>query len=286
MRHSFKPFLISFLLSLGVLAPFVWCGLLWYDHAHAQQSEPAAQAQSGVPITPGSQGSMLLLLAFAPWEECDIPALTLLRLDSPHAQITACPLPAETVLRTPGGQTTLAESYLAAGPGRAAALLADTLSISAPLYIAAVPDGWSTLLSHPSLRLDTASLLSAAQCASLGLESTVAELSVAEAAALCTRAEQLLPADSAFTLRCTVWESALRQTRTALSAVPDSLRAQSSYLLTSLSATDLLRLESMLSYLAGTDGVQVSVQAMPGQREGQRFALNEQSLALAAQLAE
>ena len=280
MRGSFKPFLISLLLSLGVLAPFVWCGLLYYDHAHS--TEPAAQAQSGVPITPGAQESMLLLLAVAPSEEVPAPSLTLLRLDCPHGRITACPLPAETVLRSPGGSVQLGESYLTAGPGRAAQLLSETLEMPVPLYLSATPAGWESLLRSPQLRLDTSSLLDSAQRQTLGLEEPLLEFSLPQAAALCVQCKTLLPGCYP-SLRNAVWESSLQQLRPDLGTLPAMLRAQSSRLLTSLSATDLLRLERILSYLSSAAGIQVKVQSMPGETQGQNFALNEQSLALAAQ---
>ena len=90
---------------------------------------------------------------------------------------------------------------------------------------------------------------------------------------------------SALKLRLAVWENTLQQCRPQLALLADAMRAQSSQLLTSLSATELLRLEKMLRFLSGAESVSVRVQTMPGKAEGQRFALNEQSLALAAQLA-
>lgn len=284
MRAGFKPFLVSFFLSLGVLLPFVWCGLLWYDASHTQ-SQSAAQPQSGVSIAPGSQTSCVILAALAPWEECDTPSLTLLRFDGPQCQITACPLAAGTVLRTPGGQTTLAESYLTAGPGRAAQLLADTLEIPQPLYLAAVPAGWEAMLAEPVIRLDTASLPMPENFSAPGLESGVAEVNIRQAAALCAAADGQLTHAAALQLRCAVWESALQQTRSVFSGLCPSLRSHSSSLLTSLSAQDLMRLDDLFSYLAQADGVQVTVCTMPGEWQGQRFALNAQSLQLAAQLA-
>ena len=284
MRTGWKPFFFSFLITLGVLLPFVWCGTLYYDTAHSS-AEPAAQPQSGVPILSGSQDSGAFLIALAPWQECPSPSLAILRLDCPQAAISVCLLPPGTVVRSPGGSATLAQSYLAAGPGRAAQLLCETLALPPLSYVAAAPGGWALLLGEPVLRLDTASLLTPAQRTALGLESAVGQLSLPQAAALCAHSADLLPAESALKLRLAVWENALQQCRPQLALLADAMRAQSSQLLTSLSATELLRLEKMLRFLSDAESVSVRVQTMPGKAEGQRFALNEQSLALAAQLA-
>ena len=248
MRTGLKPFFISFLITLGVLLPFVWCGTLYYDTAHSS-AEPAAQPQSGVPILSGSQDSGAFLIALAPWQECPAPSLAILR------------------------------------PGRAAQLLCETLELPPLSYVAATPGGWALLLGDPVLRLDTASLLTPAQRTALGLEGAVGQLSLPQAAALCAHGADLLPAESALKLRLAVWENTLQQCRPQLALLADAMRAQSSQLLTSLSATELLRLEKMLRFLSGAESVSVRVQTMPGKAEGQRFALNEQSLALAAQLA-
>ena len=284
MRTGWKPFFISFLITLGVLLPFVWCGTLYYDTAHSS-AEPAAQPQSGVPILSGSQDSGAFLIALAPWQECPAPSLAILRLDCPQAAISVCLLPPGTVVRSPGGSATLAQSYLAAGPGRAAQLLCETLELPPLSYVAATPGDWALLLGEPVLRLDTASLLTPAQRTALGLEGAVGQLSLPQAAALCAHGADLLPAESALKLRLAVWENALQQCRPQLAPLADAMRAQSSQLLTSLSATELLRLEKMLRFLSDAESVSVRVQTMPGKAEGQRFALNEQSLALAAQLA-
>lgn len=284
MRTGWKPFFFSFLITLGVLLPFVWCGTLYYDTAHSS-AEPAAQPQSGVPILSGSQDSGAFLIALAPWQECPAPSLAILRLDCPQAAISVCLLPPGTVVRSPGGSATLAQSYLAAGPGRAAQLLCETLALPPLSYVAATPGGWALLLGEPVLRLDTASLLTPAQRTALGLEGAVGQLSLPQAAALCAHGADLLPAESALKLRLAVWENALQQCRPQLAPLADAMRAQSSQLLTSLSATELLRLEKMLRFLSDAESVSVRVQTMPGKAEGQRFALNEQSLALAAQLA-
>ena len=284
MRTGWKPFFISFLITLGVLLPFVWCGTLYYDTAHSS-AEPAAQPQSGVPILSGSQDSGAFLIALAPWQECPAPSLAILRLDCPQAAISVCLLPPGTVVRSPGGSATLAQSYLAAGPGRATQLLCETLELPPLSYVAATPGGWALLLGDPVLRLDTASLLTPAQRTALELEGAVGQLSLPQAAALCAHAADLLPAEIALKLRSAVWENTLQQCRPQLALLADAMRAQSSQLLTSLSATELLRLEKMLRFLSGAESVSVRVQTMPGKAEGQRFALNEQSLALAAQLA-
>ena len=284
MRTGWKPFFFSFLITLGVLLPFVWCGTLYYDTAHSS-AEPAAQPQSGVPILSGSQDSGAFLIALAPWQECPAPSLAILRLDCPQAAISVCLLPPGTVVRSPGGSATLAQSYLTAGPGRAAQLLCETLALPPLSYVAATPGGWALLLSEPVLRLDTASLLTSAQRTALGLEGAVGQLSLPQAAALCAHGADLLPAESALKLRLAVWENTLQQCRPQLALLADAMRAQSSQLLTSLSATELLRLEKMLRFLSDAESVSLRVQTMPGKAEGQRFALNEQSLALAAQLA-
>lgn len=278
MRAGTKQFWASFLITLGVLLPLTWCSLLWYDTT--RQSAPTARDESSLPIAAGSRESLHLLAAVAPAAPGQQPHLALVGLDGPGCRITVCALPGDTSLLTPdGGSVTLAESYLAAGPARAAQLLGDTLDISIPLYLAATPAGWDLLLGRTA-RLDTSSLLTDAQRRRLGLENAVTELSVAAAAALL---EESLPAREKEALETALWDAFARQSREGLGALPDAIRTQSSRLLTSLGATELLRLDKLLPYLAGAEAA-VTTLTVPGSRAGSLYLLNEESLAFAAGL--
>lgn len=280
MRAGARQFWASFFLTLGVLLPLVWCSFLWMDHARG--TAPTVQAQSGVPLTPGSRETMTVLLAVAPAAPDQRPHLALAVLDCPRGRVSLCALPGDVSLLTPdGGTVTLAESYRTAGPARAAQLLAATLEIEQPAYLAATPAGWDALLRR-AVRLDTTSLLETKQREKLGLEHAVAELTVQEAAALL---EQPLPARVRDGLETALWDAFVCQCREELDRLPDAIRAHSSTLLCSLTAADLLRLDKALAYLAGTESRGEAAQ-MPGSRAGDRYLLDEKSLAFAAKLTE
>lgn len=278
MRAGARQFWASFLLTLGVLMPMIWCSFLWYDHSRA--AAPAAQPQSGVPITAGSRETMNILLAVAPGGGVAEPHLALVALDCPGNSITVCVLPGDVSLLTPGGSAiTLAESYRTAGPARAAQLLAETLEIPQPYYLAATAAGWENLLGHGA-RVDTTRLLDDARRDKLGLESAVAELTVSRAVTL---AEAVTPARQRDGLEEIIWDAFARQCREGLASLPDAIRAQSSTLLCSLSAADLLRLDKALAHLA-TAEVAVETALIPGSRAGSRYMLNGESLTFAAAL--
>lgn len=299
-----RAFWLAFFITLGVVVPLLGSFALtavWQK----QDAAPAQQPQSGVPIrTPGPRHCGTALVAVAGQR----PAFVLLRLDARENAVTLQAVPGESVLQGQSGPVLLAESYAAAGPARACALLSETLGIPIDRYLALTPDTLAAALEGAgSVRLNLTGLLSEAEQAALGLAGPVQEYDPAAAAAFLAGQDAALPPDRAGSLRAGLWEAYLRQNLERLpAALPDGLRGVSGRLLTDLSAEDLYTLAQTLDFLAGagqaqrTDtgdalpgegdpaqgGLRITAGVLPGhwdERAG-RYEFTEETVALAAQL--
>lgn len=249
-----RAFWLAFFITLGVVLPLMGSFALtvvWQK----QEAAPAQQPQSGVPIrTPGPRHSGSALVAVAG----ERPAFVLLRLDARENAIVLQAVPGESVLQGQSGPVLLAESYAAAGPARACALLSETLGIPIGRYLALTPDALAEALKGAgSVRLNLTGLLSESEQAALGLAGPVQEYDPAAAAAFLAGQDAALPPDRAGSLRAALWEAALRQNLEQLpAALPEGLRRVSSRLLTDLSAEDLYTLSQTLEFLAGAGQAQ------------------------------
>lgn len=282
MRSRRGLFWQSLFLTLLLLAPMVGA-VAFFSAQRAQQQalRQAAAAQEGVKEPAGSRTTMRILVAVQGEE----PAFLLCRVDAPARTITFCGIPGGTVVSAPAGETTLAECYMAAGPARAAQLLADTLGMAPDFYFAGTQSSCAALAGEEvAIRLDTAGLLTSEQRAGLGYgagtQDTVAELSAQQAAEFLNGA-QLAGLGDAVTarLRAAVWAAFLRQNPSLLGSVADNMRAVSARTLTDLSAQDLYTLQDALDYLAGQTARTVEYTLMPGtQRRSGAYALDGASL--------
>lgn len=289
MRSGKGLFWQSLFLTLLLLVPMVAAVSFFSAQRSRQQAlKQAAAAQSGVQEPAGARTTMRLLLAVQGEE----PAFLLCRVDAPARTITFCGVPGNTVVSAPTGETTMAECYMAAGPARAAQLLADTLGLAPDFYFAATAATYAAIVGEDAAaRLDTAGLLTAEQraCLSLGGEaqSTVAELTAAATADFLENARlqaDLSPA-SAARLRAAAWAAYLRQTPDLLKTIPEGMRSVSARTLTDMTAQDLYSLEGALAYLAGQTARTVEYTLLPGtQRITGEYALDGDSLETAREL--
>lgn len=304
-RSGPRAFWLSFFITLGVVLPLMGSFAL-YAVRQKEDAAPVQQPQSGVPVrTPGPEhaGSILVTVAG------ETPAFLLLRLDAVQGSLAVEALPGQSVLLGPSGPVLLADSYAAAGPARAAALLGETLGITVDRYLALTPEALIRALKEAgSVRLNLTGLLTEEEQAELSLASPVQEYTPETAADFLAQMDAQLPPDRAAALRAALWEAYLRQNLERLpSALPDGLRAVSSRLLTDLDATDLYRLGQTLNFLAnrqaGTavalpgappdedadareDALRVRSGVLPGDwrpRTG-RYEFSEEAAALAAEL--
>ena len=241
MRSNRGIFWYSLGLTLLLLLPMVLTVAFFTDQYQKQQLlRQASAADSTLHIEPGAQGVYTLLLVVQQEE----PAFVLARADGPQQTVTLCALPGSLRVSAPSGTTTLAECALSAGAGRAAQLLVGTVATgetAAPAlhYIAATPATWADCAGRTaSARIDTASLLDAAERTRLGYGE--------DPIAVCTAAQ----ASEGCMARAAVWAAFLRQDPALLAGLPDGLRSRSARLLTDLLAADLNALGETLAYLS------------------------------------
>lgn len=302
-----KAFWLSFFITLGVVLPLMGSFALWAVWQN-KDAAPAQQPQSGVPVrTPGPEHCYSLLITVA----CEQPAFVLLRLDAVQNALTVEALPGQSVLLGQAGSVLLADSYAAAGPARAAELLAETLNIPIDRYLALTPEALCAALKDAGLvRLNLTGLLTEEEQAELGLAGPVQEYSPETAAEFLAGMDARLPPERAGALRAAIWEAFLRQNLETLpAALPNGLRSVSSRLLTNLTAADLYTLGQTLNFLAagpaaaplpqgetaeedpqaapaGDGALRITAGVLPGRWNPQsgRYEFSEETAALAARL--
>ncbi len=249
-------FLLSFFITLLVLLPLAWFFVLWGRWQNPPQ--PVWEEDTQVAIPQGTQETRRLLLVWAGEE----PTFLLLRLDGPAGAITGAVVPGQTVVSTPAGSQTLRQSYQAAGPARAAALLGQTAGKDAPLYLAAGAQSWETLTV--SFALDQGKGHDPLSF-SRGMEEALALDGPEEA----VEEERL-------------WSAWLEQGD--LTAFVPGVRQESSTLLTSLTAVDLNLLEDLVASLKDRSAP-VTLTPLSGSWEGEdRFALDGEGAVLLQEL--
>lgn len=271
-------FWISFGLTLAVILPLLGCLVLYSGWTDKQQARAAQREQAGIPIVgPGPEEDITVLVAVAR----EKPGFVLLRLDAPGAVLQICPLPGESVLRSPGGPVMLEDSYQSAGPGRAAALVGETLDITVDRYLAITPESIERIwgeLEPPRVNLEN--LLSPQELGGMGLkDDPVVRLRPQDAGAFLGQIDPG-PARRA-RLEGAIWEAALRQQLDALpKTVANGLRKESGSLLGNLSAADFFRVEKSLDWLARQE-TRVESELLPGHynRQTDRYEFDADSIA-------
>ena len=259
MREKIWLFGQSFLLTLLLLLPMIWAVRFFAGQRQAQRALlEAASEQSDVPVEQGAQGTHRLLLAV----QGEMPQFFLLRADAPAHALALCAVPGDTLVEAPAGTTTLAESYMAAGPARAAQLLGQTVGLDPQGYFAATAAAWATFLDGATpVALDTAPLLTAELRRELDLEEPTAELTAAKATAFLQAAEAAGADASA--LRAALWAALLAQNPAVMPDIAENARQSGDRTLTDLRAQDLYALEETLEYLSACPDLRVTWEELP-----------------------
>lgn len=277
-----KAFWLAFWITLAVLAPLIGVTLLAAEQA---QEAPAASSKNDVRILlPGPENRLRLLAVVAD----DPPAFVLVEADAQANVLRFAALPAESVVKNGQTSLTLAESYAAAGPARAAELLGATLGVPLDRYLALTPAALGAIWADAGpVRAGLSGALSPQQLAAAGLGDGVKDWTVPAAHAflhgLDTGTDAALAPPAAAAARAALWQAWARQNLETLPAViPDGLRSQSGTLLTDLSATDLLTLAQTLEFLA-ENAAAPECSALPGSwnAAARRYEFDDDTLAAA-----
>lgn len=276
-----RAFLLSFFLTAGILVPLVLFLLLLQGRQQQRQTQVDAPA-SGVPIALPGPDDALTCLAVVRTETEDW--FLLLRLDAYNNTVTSLGLPGQTAVRSPeGGAVTLAEACTGAGPGRAAALLADTLGAEIPHYL---------LGEQEDLAQAAAQLFAPATVNLSGYDVPGAQAQVGKAPVQAIAADQAavllaewdLDADQQAGMLANIAGELLLGAIQTDSTLPGQLlRDTSSGLLTTLTSAEFASIDRICGFLS-TRQPELQTQRLPGRMVGARFELNEEAPALAAQL--
>lgn len=276
-----RAFLLSFFLTAGILVPLVLFLLLLQGRQQQRQAQVDAPA-SGVPIALPGPDDALTCLAVVRTETEDW--FLLLRLDSYNNTVTSLGLPGQTAVRSPeGGAVTLAEACTGAGPGRAAALLADTLGVEIPHYL---------LGDQKDLAQAAAQLFAPATVNLSGYDVPGAQAQVGKAPVQAIAADQAavllaewdLDADQQAGMLANIAGELLLGAIQTDSTLPGQLlRDTSSGLLTTLTSAEFASIDRICGFLS-TRQPELQTQRLPGRMVGARFELDEEAPALAAQL--
>ena len=281
-----KAFWKAFALTLAVLAPV----MLLTAIATQKERQPVASSKSDVPVaSPSTENRMTVLAVVAD----DPPAFVLVCMDAPQNRLEMAVIPAESVVKNGQETLTLAESYAAAGPARAAELLSGTLGISIERYLAATPAVWAEALADAgTARVGLSGAMTPDELAQAGMSGEVREWTPSAAHAFLHRLDgggdtaSLSPVTAA-SARAALWQGWARQKLEKLpTTLPTGLRSQSTALLTNLSGTDLLTMEQTLEFLAN-GGAKPNSQVLPGSwnAAAQRYEFNDDTLAALQALA-
>lgn len=284
MRSRGGLFWQSLFLTLLVLVPMS-AAVLYFSGQRQHQAEvelAAAAGRGDVGIDAGATNTFRLLLAI----QTDTPEFLLLRVDAPARTITFCGVPGRTLVDAPEGQTTLEDCYLAAGPARAAQLLADTVGVAPDAYFAATPDTYGELIgTDTTARFDTASVLDLERRTELGYgEENAAELTPGMTEEFLTTLREGMDLKASASLRAAVWCVFLRQNPARLTLLVEAAREESPRTLTSLTAQDLLKLEQTLEYLSGQTAATIEYTVLTGRQTSAGYALDGEGREQAAEL--
>ena len=252
MRHGKKqgwhPFWAAFGAAVLVLLPLVG-GTVLFTRQNLRRQWQTAEPQSGIAVHLPKAAHQLTVLVCTPRAEA-APGFALLYLNASQNCVHILTLPAETAVSFGGGDATLADAYAAAGPARCREALLEPLALPEETRYLAL----------------SASVLSA-------VADRYGMLRVGFSGAL--------TADDLAAARAAVWDAFFRQDLELLpTTLPAALRANSSALLTDLSAQDLLVLEETLEFLAN-NAASVFSDALPGEWDAAagRYALTDASRA-------
>lgn len=258
MRSSgWKPFWAALCASLLVLIPLVGGTVLLSRQRLTSQLRQAAHSQSGVPIEADDLDPMTLLICTVPSDPDALPGFVLCGLDAAQKQISLLALPAQLEVTFSQEPAALADCYAAAGPARCRQALQELLALPEDTRYLALTDSVLQRIAdrYGAVRVSLSGALSTEQLDLLGQGSAVQALLAADTQKLLRRmdADAFSPAVTG-AVRAAVWDAFVRQNLELLpSTLPDALRANSSSLLTDLTALDQITLKRILELLSSED---------------------------------
>ena len=292
MRHGKKqgwhPFWAAFGAAVLVLLPLVG-GTVLFTRQNLRRQWQTAEPQSGIAVHLPKAAHQLTVLVCTPRIE-GAPGFALLYLNASQNCVHILTLPAETAVPFGGGDATLADAYAtladayaAAGPARCREALLEPLALPEETrYLALSASVLSAVADrYGMLRVGFSGALTADDLAACGAAGAVQSLSVREAQAFLSALPGSIPPQRQAAARAAVWDAFFRQDLELLpTTLPAALRANSSALLTDLSAQDLLILEETLEFLAN-NAASVFSDALPGEWDAAagRYALTDASRA-------
>lgn len=266
--RGWNPFWAALLAGLLVLLPLVGGTVLLTRRA--LRTRLAARSQSGIAIPQPKEEHRLSLLVCTASEK---PGFLLVYLNASQSCIRALALPGELVVPFGTGDAALTDCYRTAGPARCREALLSALALPEDThYLALSPAVLESIADrYGMLRVGFSGALTAEELVRTGCSSNVQALSAREAEALLAglEADTELSPEHCAAARAAVWDAFFRQELELLpTTLPAALRANSSSLLTDLTAQDLLLLEETLEFLADRSAA-VHTEALPGEWDTQ-----------------
>lgn len=282
MRKSgWKPFWAALGATLLVLLPLI-VGTVLLTRRATRTRIQTAEPQSGVPIILPKITDQMTLLVCISGEQ---PGFILLYLNASQNCLDLLAVPAETCVDFGGQDASLAQCYTSAGPARCREALLAPLSLPEDTrYLALSPTLLEKLTDrYGSFRVSFSGALTPEERSLCGCTNGVEGLSAAEAWEFLSsldreQAQTISPAHRA-AARAAVWDAFFRQNLDLLpSTLPQSLRENSSSLLTDLTAQDYYILETILEFLANNAAL-VQSDTLPGDWDRDFYRLNDDSRA-------
>ena len=262
---GWKPFWAALFASLLVLVPLVGGTMLLSHRQLRTQLRQAARSESGVPIQLPKTTDQLTVLLCVSGEE---PGFVLAYLNASQNCVHLLSVPTALTVPFAEEEASLARCYAAAGPARCREALMQVLALpEGTRYLALSPAVLERIASRfGPVRVGFTGALTEDELARYGRSRAVQGISAGDAHNfLCQlQADATLSPQRTAAARAAVWDAFFRQNLELLpTALPNALRANSSALLTDLTALDYNALERTLEFLANRTA-SVEAQTLPG----------------------
>ena len=262
---GWKPFWAALFASLLVLVPLVGGTVLLSHRQLRTQLRQAARSESGVPIQLPKTTDQLTVLLCVSGEE---PGFVLAYLNASQNCVHLLSVPTALTVPFAEEEASLARCYAAAGPARCREALMQVLALpEGTRYLALSPAVLERIASRfGPVRVGFTGALTEDELARYGRSRAVQGISAGDAHNfLCQlQADATLSPQRTAAARAAVWDAFFRQNLELLpTALPNALRANSSALLTDLTALDYDALERTLEFLANSTA-SVEAQTLPG----------------------
>ena len=262
---GWKPFWAALFASLLVLVPLVGGTVLLSHRQLRTQLRQAARSESGVPIQLPKTTDQLTVLLCVSGEE---PGFVLAYLNASQNCVHLLSVPTTLTVPFAEEEASLARCYAAAGPARCREALMQVLALpEGTRYLALSPAVLERIASRfGPVRVGFTGALTEDELARYGRSRAVQGISAGDAHNfLCQlQADATLSPQRTAAARAAVWDAFFRQNLELLpTALPNALRANSSALLTDLTALDYDALERTLEFLENRTA-SVEAQTLPG----------------------